>query len=267
MGTVISVDVRDASLDPDSIDRVMSWFHDVDERFSTYRGQSEVCRLSAGELRRDDISTDMRQVLALCDEVHRESNGAFDAWHRGEPVRLDPSAVVKGWSVDRAAALLDAAGGRNFCINAGGDVLTRGQPEPGRSWRVGVRHPHQGDKVAVVIRSVDNAVATSGAYERGAHIVDPRTGETPSELLSITVVGPSLARADAYSTAAYVLGRAGVGWVGERSGYDAYGITVHNRVVSTSGFAIRTADAASGATDTSDDAAPSVQAALDQAQG
>ena len=235
MGTVISLDLRDVTIAADVVDAVFAWFDEVDRRFSTYRDDSEVNQVNRGARAVVECSHEMRDVLTLCDRVEVESAGAFDAWGLGGG--LDPSAVVKGWSVDHAVEILEGAGARNFSLGAGGDVVTRGVPAPGRAWRVGIRHPDEADKVAVVITATDCAVATSGAYERGHHIIDPRTGRPAMALLSMTVVGPTLALADAYSTAAYVMGGDGVAWVLERPGYDAYAITAGHRAVYTPGFA------------------------------
>jgi FAD:protein FMN transferase len=233
MGTVITVDVRDADLPESAMDAVFAWFHDVDETFSTFRTSSEISRLSRGELREHECSPDVREVLALCEEVRVCSNGSFDIRRGGG---IDPLGLVKGWSVERASTMLEVAGARNFFINAGGDVVVRGRPEPGRTWRLGIRHPEQADRVAAVLAIRDVAVATSGTYERGAHIVDPRSGSPPSGLLSMTVVGPSLTFADAYSTAAFVMGERGAPWVAGIDGYDALAITTQRRTVWTPGL-------------------------------
>lgn len=79
----------------------------------------------------------------------------------------------------------------------------------------------------------DRSVATSGGYERGDHITDPRTGAVPRDLLSVTVVGPSLTWADAYATAAFVMGREGLGWVASHPGYGALAITAEDRTLWT----------------------------------
>lgn len=138
---------------------------------------------------------------------------------------LDPSGLVKGWSIEAAGDILGLAGARNFSINAGGDVIARGEPEPGRPWRVGIRHPELADRLAAVLEVRDLAVATSGAYERGEHIRDPHTGRPPRGLRSVTVVGPSLTYADAYATAAFAMGADGLPWVARHPGYGVYGIT------------------------------------------
>jgi len=233
MGTVITVDVRDANVPESAVDAVFAWFHDVDETFSTFRTDSEISRLSRGELREHQCSPDVREVLALCEEVRLRSKGSFDIRRGGG---IDPLGLVKGWSVERASTMLEAAGARNFFINAGGDVVARGRPEPGRTWRLGIRHPEQADRVAAVLAIRDSAVATSGTYERGEHIVDPGSGSPPSGLLSMTVVGPSLTFADAYSTAAFVMGERGAPWVAGIDGYDALAITSQRRTVWTPGL-------------------------------
>ncbi len=232
MGTVITVDIRDPNVDPAVVDSAFAWFHDVDEAFSTYRPGSEISRLSRGEIAASECRREVREVLGLCAEVEWRSGGAFDTRARG---RLDPSGLVKGWSVERAAAMLQVAGARNFFIGAGGDVVARGKPAPRQRWRVGIRHPEVADRVAAVLAVGDLAVATSGCYERGEHIVDPRTGRAPQGLLSVTVVGPSLTYADAFATAAFVMGEPGVTWVSGIDGYDAVAITEDRRTVWTSG--------------------------------
>jgi thiamine biosynthesis lipoprotein len=230
MGTAVSFDIRDPGVGPGAFDEVVSFLRDVEARFSTYRPDSEVSRLSRAEVREADCSADVRYVLALCDNLRRTSDGYFDIRHAGRDGGLDPSGLVKGWSIEEAAAMLERAGARNFSINAGGDVIARGEPEPGRPWRVGIRHPDRADRLAAVLAIRDVAVATSGAYERGDHISDPHTGRPARGLVSVTVVGPSLTYADAYATTAFAMGTAGLSWVAGHPGYGVYGITDDGRV-------------------------------------
>ena len=116
-------------------------------------------------------------------------------------------------------------------------------PDPDRLWRVGIRHPTDLDRLAAVVAVGNLAVATSGECERGAHIRDPHTGRRPSGLLSVTVVGPDLATADAYATAAFAMGPDGLAWTTTLTGYDAMCVTSEHHVVSTPGFAQHRADA------------------------
>ena len=233
MGTVVSIDVRAPFVPDEAIEAVVGWFHEVDRRFSPFKPDSEVSRIIAGGLAIEDASPDVRAMVILADEVRELSDGAFDARAHRADGAPDPTGVVKGWSVDEAAAMLRLAGARNFQVNAGGDLLAAGEPEPGAPWRIGIRHPDRADRIAGVLRIRDLAVATSGLYERGAHILDPRTGATPTGLRSLTVVGPTLARADAYATAAFAMGAQGPAWVAALEGFGAVAVTADDRVVWT----------------------------------
>jgi thiamine biosynthesis lipoprotein len=236
MGTVVSFDIRDAVVPAGALDAAIAWLHEVDHRFSPFRDDSEISRIGAGLLDEADAHPDVRTVLELTDALARETGGAFDARRWRDDGRVDPTGVVKGWSIQIAADALAATGLRDFAIAAGGDLVTRGGPESDEDWRVGIRHPDRPDRVAAVLTVRDRAVATSAAYERGAHIRDPRSGRTPDGVRSVTVVGPSLTLADAYATAAYVMGRDGLDWVGSRPGYAAYAIGWDDRVRWTSGL-------------------------------
>lgn len=233
MGTVISIDVRDPGIPESVVDAMLARLEEIEDRFSTYRPGSEISRIARGELAEAHASAEVRFVLGMCDDLHRTTDGWFDARGHRADGRLDPSGIVKGWAVEEAALLLDEAGARNYSCNCGGDVIARGEPEPGRPWRVGIRHPDRADAVARVLAVRDLAVATSGTYERGEHIRDPRTGAAPTGLLSVTVVGPSLTWADVYATTAFAMGVAGPAWVATHPGYGALAITADERLVWT----------------------------------
>src|SRR3954468_22370749 len=172
MGMPVAVEVREGELAAGSLDRVFAWLRFVDATFSPYRPDSEVCRLDRGELAAADAHPLVREVLARRARLRAFTGGYFDARASGS---LDPSGLVKGWAVDRAGELLAEAGGRGFFIDARGGRLGGGGG-PGGPWRVGIRHPHRPDRVAAVLSITDGAVATSGAYERGDHIVDLLSG-------------------------------------------------------------------------------------------
>ena len=240
MGTSISIDIVD-SHDRHLIDELVAWFHHVDTDFSPYKDTSTVTRIGRGELAPTDaaVSDEVRDVLQRCGELDAETGGAFDVWSLPSPngTRFDPCGYVKGWSVERAAQRLRDAGVRDFCINAGGDVALGGCDHQGRPWRVGVRHPGNQYALAMVLELEGPAgVATSGSYERGAHIHDPRRGSSTTALASATVVGPDLAEADAYATTLYVMGTDGLRWLAEREGYSGCLITHDLQVLSTDAF-------------------------------
>lgn len=233
MGTTVSVDVRGHSVADAVLDEVMAWFHDVDRRFSPFRRSSEVSRVGDGRLPFEDASPDVRAMFTLADELRDRTDGFFDPRGFHPDGRPDPTGVVKGWAVDEAVARLRVAGAVSCQVIAGGDLVAIGEPEAGRAWRIGIRHPDDPSAVAAILGLRDMAVATSGLYERGCHIVDPHTGAVPTGLRSMTVVGPTLAWADAYATAAFAMGEDGLGWVAGQPGFGALAITAGDRVVWT----------------------------------
>ncbi|WP_026178962.1 FAD:protein FMN transferase [Streptomyces hokutonensis] len=236
MGFPVSLRIDDegggSRLD-ETADALFAWLREVDARFSPFRPDSEVCRYDRGELRLPQLSADLTEVLDLCEQYRLATGGAFDVRLPGRP--LDPCAVVKGWSVQRAAELLTAAGARRFILNAGGDVVVSGGP-----WRVGVRHPEHADQLCTVLELTDGAVATSARYERGDHIVDGRTGRPATGLLSLSVVADSLTEADATATAAFAMGPEGVDWAAARPGCEIFAVDAERRVRRTPGFPVAT---------------------------
>lgn len=206
MGTAVTIEVRDRAFPPCAVESAFAWLRWVDATFSTYDSASEISRINTGALAPHDAHPLVRDVLARCEELRVATDGYFDLRAAGGRA-IDPSGLVKGWAVDRAFTQLARAGVRQVCIEAGGDLRVGGGP-----WRVGVRHPFAPSRCAAVLVLADAAVATSGGYERGAHIVDPHTGEAASAALSVTIADRTLARADAYATAAVAMGRRGPAW-------------------------------------------------------
>lgn len=234
MGTVVSIDVRSELSARWAIDCVVASLHRADETFSTYRDDSFVRRLDRAEVSLEDATDEVRTVLATCERLRAETGGAFDHRFRGT---LDPSAYVKGWAAQRAVDELAAEGFHDACVTAGGDVAARGHPGEGIPWRVGVQHPRDRLALAATVAATDLAVATSGAYERGDHVIAPGTGRPPKGVLSVTVTGPDLGRADAYSTAAFALGPLAARWTTRLpQGYEAMTITDDDQVWSTPDF-------------------------------
>jgi FAD:protein FMN transferase len=239
MGMAVSIDIRDPDCPVAAVDEVVEWLHHVDDTFSTHKLDSPISAMGRGELTLPDASEEIREVLRLCERMRLETDGAFDIFEVPAPngTRLDPSGLVKGWAIERAAELLESHGSANFCVNAGGDIALRGHPTGTTPWRVGIRHPGRPDALALVIEAEDRlAVATSATYERGAHIFDPRTGQPTTGLASATVVGPDLTIADSYATAVFVMGLDALEWIENRPGYDAYIITHDDETAWSSGF-------------------------------
>jgi FAD:protein FMN transferase len=206
MGTAVTVEIRDRVVPRRAIERAFEWLRWVDRTFSTYDADSEICQLNAGHLGLPDAHPLVRKVLARCEVLRAATDGYFDA---SAPLRrgVDPSGLVKGWAVDVAFGGLRRAGARAVCIEAGGDVRVAGGP-----WRIGIRNPRQREHLAAVVVLGSGAVATTGAYERGPHVVDPHTGRPPAGTLSVTMIDRTLAQADAHATAAFAMGPRGPAW-------------------------------------------------------
>ncbi len=239
MGMAVSIDIRDPDCPASAVHDVVTWLHHVDATFSTHDVNSPISAIGRGETSFDETTDEIREVLRLCETARSQTGGVFDAFEVPAPngTNFDPSGLVKGWSIERAAEILESSGCSNFCINAGGDIAVRGNPSAGNPWTIGIRHPEHDDRLALTIAARGTlAIATSATYERGAHIVDPRTGQATTSLASATVVGPDLTFADAYATSVFVLGIDGIDWIETRPGYEAYIITHENQTQWTNGF-------------------------------
>ncbi|WP_329189074.1 FAD:protein FMN transferase [Streptomyces sp. NBC_01428] len=243
MGTVFSFDVRGG--DPDTVraalEEAVAQLHRVDAVFSTYRDDSQISRLARGELTVEECDEEVAEVLGLGAEAQRISDGWFSTRYGG---RLDPTGIVKGWAAERAALRLAEAGASGVSVNGGGDVQLCGVPGAHRPWRIGVSDPLRPGALAAVVSAAgadELAVATSGTAERGAHIVDPRTGRPAvTDLLAVTVVGPRLTWVDAWATAAFAMGsRAGLDWLESLPDVEGLLVTAGDEVRCTDGLARR----------------------------
>lgn len=213
MGMPISIHVR--AFDPGRHDIEIAAGHafahldKVDRVLSTWRADSDLLRLQHGELDADSAHPWVAEVTELCLEAEERTDGLFRGWRSrgdGRPT-FDPTGLVKGWAVSRAAAHLETIPEIGFSIGAGGDVAVgtgRGMFHHEPVWRIGIENPRDRREVADVVTLTRGAVATSGTAARGAHIVDPRTGQGISCAGSATITGPDLLWADVWATAAFI---------------------------------------------------------------
>jgi len=242
MGTVVSIQV-DAP-EP-AVRRAFGWFRRVETHCSRFDATSELRRLRTGKRTAASsiLFEAVRFALMVAEETdgafdptvgaHMAARGFNRHYLTGElsgaggsadgisfrdveidahqrtillrrPLTLDLGAVAKGLAVDAAARELRQF--HNFAIDAGGDLYLGGCNPRGEPWSAGIRHPRARGKLVQRFRVSDRAVCTSGDYERGQHILDPRHGEAAHVVASATVVAPSAMLADALATAAFVLG-------------------------------------------------------------
>ena len=216
-GTVISLQTPQALDVADEFekacDNAFDFYREIDERFSTYKSNSEVSQLRTGTLEISNASPDVKLVWNECLELRDLTQRAFDPWavHGG----FDPSGYVKGWAAQESLRFFDERGVKHIQINAGGDVVVRGGIDANTPWTIGVRHPDHVDQIAKSFEVFDGAIASSGTYERGAHIIDPRVGVPAVGARAATVIGPDAGIADALATAIVVDGRDAVNWLGD----------------------------------------------------
>jgi thiamine biosynthesis lipoprotein len=222
MGMPISLALRGRHASSDAAeqawDAVIKQLREVDVIFSTYRDDSIINRLDRGELLIDECPPVVAEVLNLGRQAERQTDGAFSI---NLPTvdgrrRHDPSGVVKGWAVQRAAGFLDALDETDYCLSAGGDLVCHTADRVRPAWRIGIENPYATMSLIAVVPIRSGAVATSGTAHRGRHLIDPRTGQHPIGVASATVIADSLTWADIDATAAYVQGRHAVRWLGTR---------------------------------------------------
>ncbi len=159
-----------------------------------------------------------------------------------KPLVLDLGAVAKGMAIDLAARELRPFA--NYSIDAGGDIYVAGHNATGSPWHIGIRHPRHRDQILETLVLSEQAVCTSGDYERvsqaedgGFHIVDPRTGHSPPRIASVTVIAPTAILADALGTAAFVLGPIDGIKLLERQGVEGSIVTSELDARTTPGYA------------------------------
>jgi thiamine biosynthesis lipoprotein len=154
----------------------------------------------------------MKLVWNKCLELRDLTQRAFDPW--AVEGGFDPSGFVKGWAAQESLRFFVERNIYQIQINAGGDVVVRGGIDESTPWKIGIRHPDFADEIAKTYELFDGAIASSGTYERGAHIIDPRVGVPAVGSRAATVVGPDAGFADALATALVVDGRDSVNWLG-----------------------------------------------------
>ncbi len=201
MGTVVSLVLAEETGD-DELDAagtaVRHIFAALDARFSLYQPDSEACRLNRGELRLTRASREMREAYALAHHWSLATDLAFTP-HRPDGL-IDLSGVVKALAMQQSVDLLRARGLRNWCLVAGGDVLTGGNAPGGGPWVVGIVDP--ADRTALLTEftasAAQPAVATSGIAERGEHIWRQAGGDMFAQ---VSVAAPDIVTADVLATA------------------------------------------------------------------
>lgn len=213
MGMPVSIEIvncEDEAVFEASFDRLK----EIDERFSTYKPKSEVSRFAGGKIAEADLSQELKAVIKACKEAEERTDGYFSAWAAGT---FDPSGYVKGWAIAEVGKLIKKHGFKTYCISVGGDILARSDSD--KVWNIGIQDPKDKTKILNMLSISNGAVCTSGNYERGAHIINPKTKKPVQKMLSVTVVGPDIIWADVLATAIFASGENNPKFLERFSGY------------------------------------------------
>lgn len=235
-GIDIVVTVVDDFVAEAAIDQALATIARVEQAYSIAEPDSLVSRYNRGELA-GVLSDEFSSILEEASLASGATEGWFDITRPNGTI--DPSGLVKGWAVDLASRDLLAWGARNFCLDAGGDFLTRGSADgDGRPWRVGLQDPSRAGYIVGALSGYDLHVATSGTSGRTDDLWAPEgRSAVVDSFVSVTVTGPSLTWADAAATALAVSGPESfydwfAGW--EKQGYAAFGIMRDGSITSSS---------------------------------
>lgn len=153
------------------------------------------------------------------------------------------NGIAQGFAADRALAALRAHGVEHALVNTG-EIGCVGEKPDGRGWTAGIQHPREPDAFVSLAALRGRSLATSGDYETTFasdfsknHIFDPRTGESPGELASVSIAAPTAMQADALSTAAMVLGpRRTLELIARLPDVDALLLLKNGRMLKSAGF-------------------------------
>lgn len=246
MPVTVHINVREerplVSID-EAFEKVFDYFTYVDNKFSTYKDDSEISSINKSPLVKFGISpallknasVDMKEIFTLAEQTKKETNGYFDIINRKGII--DPSGIVKGWAIYNASKIIADLGFNNYFVDAGGDIQAHGKNELGETWKVGIENPFDQGKFVKVVYLDDCGMATSGTYIRGQHIYNPKDKEKNiTEIVSLSIIGPNVYEADRFATACFAMGKAGIDFVEKQKGLEGYIIDCNGTATMTSGF-------------------------------
>ncbi len=233
MGMPIIVEIINGT--GETVDAAFDYFKDIDERFSTYKNESEITKINQKKITEREYSKDMKEMFVLAEQTTRETDGYFSIIQNDGTI--DPSGLVKGWAINRVAKLIESFEYRNYFLDVAGDIQSCGVNKEGKEWTIGIRNPFDESSIVKVISPRGHGVATSGTSIRGQHIYNPHKPESViDDIVSLTVIGPDIYEADRFATAAFAMGGKGIAFIENLSGFEAYQINSEGIATMTSKF-------------------------------
>ncbi|MEI6191262.1 MAG: FAD:protein FMN transferase [bacterium] len=235
MNMPITVEIEDVLGADNFISEVFSYFEKVEEKFSTFKKDSEISRINAGLIAPVDYSEEVKEILKLAEQTRKETNGYFNIVNSSG--KLAPLGLVKGWAIYNASKILINKGVKNFYINAGGDIQAIGKNKDGEYFRAGIRNPFKHNEIVKVVELKNVGMATSGIYIRGQHIYNPhKHDQVIDDVVSLTIIGPNVYEADRFATAAFAMGKDGIKFIEKLEGFEGYSIDKNGVATMTSNF-------------------------------
>ena len=252
MGTLINLTLLEQDYQPTLVDEAFATMFNVDKTLSAHQGTSELSRLNRelgiwheagpgllrvsqaaryyGDLTDGALDVTVLPIMRAYGFIPGGNNSvgidtlreridytqlrvSHDRVRLDGGVAADFGGIAKGYGVDESARLLRAAGVRALLLEAGGDLVAMGRPEPDQRWRIGIRDPYRPDALFATLDIEDEAIATSGLYAQTrpsptgtvTHLIDPASGLPVRHVLSSTILAQSAMAADALSTATAVM--------------------------------------------------------------
>jgi thiamine biosynthesis lipoprotein len=190
----------------------------IENKFSRFNKESEISKINLNGSA--VVSGECIDLLKESIRYKEITNGAFDITKNngniffsgndvklGKDTQIDLGGIAKGYAVDKIAGILRKNNIKRSMINIGGNLYLIGLPQSKNHWVVGIKDPSSPSKLKGRIKlNKEAGVSTSGDYERPGHIINPKTGESVKDVLSVTIIAKTATEADALSTGVFVLG-------------------------------------------------------------
>ena len=233
MGMPVVIEIVDKNATKEIFEEVFNYLISIDERFSPYKKTSEVSLYNEGKISEQNLSKDIKEILELCENTKKDTDGFFDIIYDG---KINPSGLVKGLAIYRAGEILDKAGFKNFYVEIAGDIETRGYNNEGKKWAIGIRNPFNREENVKVVYLCGEGIATSGNYERGKHIYNPKEKKEADAIASMTIIGPNVYEADRFATACFAMGSDGIYFIEKKPELAGYMIDKNGIATFTNNF-------------------------------
>lgn len=211
--------------------KVFNYFTKIDYKFSPYKISSQISRLNQCP-NNFKLSKQLTEILRICHDYQIKTAGYFQINYNG---LIDPSGLVKSYAINEAYSMIKEHYD-DFYLEVGGDIVVSKPINSSQPWTIGIRNPFEFNQIVKIVALHNGAVATSGSYIKKNHIYNPFNGQIITNPISLTVVGQSIIETDVMATAAFAMGPAGINWLENLNGLEAYMIEADKQATMTSYF-------------------------------